>query len=150
MDFATLTAFLTPFLPKLLDLGTKTATGAATKVGETAGTKLTESAFNKAKAIWEKLFPKVAAKASAQEAAQDVANAPADPDFQSALRVQIKKILEADPALAEAVFQILEENAPDGTPGVQIVQTVIGDRNQVIGQMTGGKLLGNVTGDVNL
>ncbi|GAP99543.1 hypothetical protein [Leptolyngbya sp. NIES-2104] len=150
MDFATLTAFLSPFLPQLLDLGTKTAAGAATKVGETAGTKLTENAFNKAKALWEKLFPKVAVKASAQEAVQDVANNPDDPDFQSVLRVQLKKILEADAALAEVVFQILEEKAPDGTSGVQIVQTVVGNQNQMIGQMTGGKLLGNVTGDVNL
>lgn len=150
MDPATLTAFLAPFLPALLNLGAKAASGAATKAGETAGTKLTENALNKAKAIWEKLHPKVEAKEAAKEAAEDVAKAPDDEDLQTALRVQLKKILEADPDLAEAIAPILEENAPDGTPGTQIVQHVTGNQNQVIGQITGGKVIGNITGNVNL
>lgn len=79
MDPATLTAFLAPFLPALLKLGTKALEGAATKAGETTGVNLTESALNKATAIWEKLFPKVAAKEAAREAAEDVAKAPDDP-----------------------------------------------------------------------
>lgn len=150
MDPATLTAFLAPFLPALLNLGAKAASGAATKAGETAGTKLTENALNKAKAIWEKLHPKVEAKEAAKEAAEDVAKAPDDEDLQTALRVQLKKILEADSGLAEAIAQILQEDAPDGTPGTQIVQHVTGNQNQVIGQVTGGKVIGNITGDVNL
>ena len=145
-----LTAFLAPFLPALLDLGGKVAGGAAAKVGETAGSKLTEDALNKAKAIWAKLHPKVEAKESAKEAAADVAKAPDDADSQAALRVQLKKILEADPELAEAIAQLMQEAAPDGTPGTQIVQHVTGNQNQVIGQMTGGTLLGNVTGNVTL
>jgi hypothetical protein len=150
MDPATLTAFLAPFLPALLNLGAKAASGAATKAGETAGTKLTENALNKAKAIWEKLHPKVEAKEAAKEAVEDVAKVPDDEDLQTALRVQLKKILEADPDLAEAIAQILQEDAPDGTPGTQIVQHVTGNQNQVIGQVTGGKVIGNITGNVNL
>ena len=73
MDPATLTAFLAPFLPALLNLGAKAASGAATKAGETAGTKLTENALNKAIAVWEKLFPKVKAKEDAKIAAEQVA-----------------------------------------------------------------------------
>uniref|UniRef100_A0A7C3KC91 Uncharacterized protein n=1 Tax=Oscillatoriales cyanobacterium SpSt-418 TaxID=2282169 RepID=A0A7C3KC91_9CYAN len=150
MDPATLTAFLAPFLPILMKLGGKVLEGAAAKSGETAGTKLTENALKKAGAIWEKLFPKVEAKESAKEAAEDVAQAPNDADAQAALRLQLKKILESDPELAEAIAQIMEEDAPDGTPGTQIVQHVAGNQNQVIGQVTGGNVFGNVTGNVNL
>lgn len=150
MDPATLTAFLSPFLPALLNLGGKALEGMATKSGEAAGTKLTEHGLNKAKAIWEKLHPKVEAKEAAKEAAEDVAKAPKDADSQAALRVQLKKILEADPDLAAAIDKILKEDAPDGTSGTQIVQHVTGNQNQVIGQVTGGNVFGNVTGNVNL
>lgn len=150
MDPATLTAFLAPFLPTLIKLGGKVLEGVAAKSGETAGTELTKNALNKASAIWEKLFPKVQAKEAAKEAAEDVANAPNDADSQAALRVQLKKILESDADLAEAIAKIMQEDAPDGTPGTQIVQHVTGNQNQVIGQMTGGTVFGNVTGNVNL
>lgn len=150
MDFATLTAFLAPFLPALLNLGAKATAGAATKAGETAGTKLTENALNKAQAIWGKLHPKIEAKEAAKEAAADVANAPDDADAQAALRLQLKKILDSDPDLALAIAQIMEEDAPDGTPSTQIVQQVTGNQNQVIGQMTGGKVFGDVTGNITL
>jgi hypothetical protein len=150
MEPATLTAFLVPFLPVLLDLGQKAVAGAATKAGETAGTKLTENALNKARAVWEKLHPRVVEKPAAIEAATDVAIAPDDADLQTALRVQLKKILEADGELAAAIAQILAEPAADGTPGLEIVQTVTGNQNQVIGQVSGGNVFGNVTGNVTL
>jgi CHAT domain len=150
MDVATLTAFLAPFLPILLKFGSKAAGSSATKAGEITGTQLTEVALSKAKAIWEKLYPQVAAKASAQEAAEDVAKAPDDADSQAALRVQLKKILEADPDLAMAIAHLLESDAPDGIPSTQIIQHVTGNRNQAIGQVTGGQVFGNVTGGISI
>ena len=149
MDPATLTAFLAPFLPDLLNLGKKAVEGAATKTGETAGTKLTENALNKANAIWGKLHPKIEAKESAKEAAEDVAKAPDDDDSRASLRVQIKKILETDSDLAEAIDHILKADAPDGTSGTQIVQNVIGNKDQVIGKVSGGTII-NFAGNVNL
>jgi hypothetical protein len=148
MDPATLTAFLAPFLPALLNLGSKAATSAATKAGETAGIQLTDTALNKAKAVWEKLRPKVEAKESAKEAVKDVAKAPEDADSQAALRIQLKKILDADPALATAIAQILEY--ADSIAGTRVVQTVSGNQNQVIGQVSGGQVFGNIIGNVPL
>jgi hypothetical protein len=150
MEPVTLTAFLAPFLPTLLKIGGKALDVAATTSGEAAGTKLTESALNKAGAIWQKLFPKVEAKEAAKEAAEDVAKAPDDARAQASLELQLEKILNSDPSLAEAIAKIMEEEAPDGTPGTQIVQHVTGNQNQVIGQVTGGNVFGNVGGDVNL
>jgi hypothetical protein len=146
MEIATLTAFLTPFLPSLLKLGGK----AVEKATESASGKLGEAAFAKAQAIWAKLSPKVEAKEAATEAAIDVANSPEDEDSQAALRKQLKKLLEQDEELFKAIEQILAADAPDGTSGTQIVQNVTGDRNFTIGQMTGGKAIGNITGDVTM
>jgi hypothetical protein len=144
MDIVTLTAFITPFLPFLLKLGGK----AAEKATETAAGKFGEAAWNKAQAVWGKLSPKVYAKESAKEAAVDVANAPEDADFQVVLKIQLKKLLDQDEALANAIAQILQADGSDGTPGTQIVQNVKGDRNQVIGQVTGGQVFGNVEGNL--
>ena len=146
MEIATLTAFLSPFLPSLLNLGGK----AVVKATESASGKFGEAAFGKAQTVWAKLSPKVEAKEAAKEAAIDVANSPEDKDSQAALRVQLKKLLEQDEELFKAIAQILEADAPDGTPGTKIVQKVTGDGNQVIGQVLGGKVIGNITGDVTM
>ena len=142
MDIAVLATFLAPFLPTLMQLGNKAAEAAAGKFGE--------DAWNKAKAVWEKLHPKVEAKEAALEAATDVANNPEDEDLQAALRVQLKKLLEQDEALTKAIFQIMEEKAADGTPGMNIVQSVTGNQNQTLGQMSGGKVVGDVQGNVTM
>ena len=133
MNPVTLTAFLAPFLPVLLQL---TAEGAASRDRDTA------------QAIWQKLQPQVAARPSAQEAADDVAHHPDDPDAQAALRLQLKKILEADSTLAGAIDQLMQQ--ADGTSGTRITQTVTGNNNQTIGQVTGGQVFGNVTGGISL
>ena len=106
MDIALLVKILAPCLPFLMTMGNKAAEAASEKVGE--------DIWNKAKAIWAKLYPKVGAKPSAQEAAEDVAKAPEDEDLQASLRVQLKKILENDKPLAEEITKILQ--AESGQP----------------------------------
>jgi hypothetical protein len=143
MEIATLTAFLSPFLPTLLKLGGK----AVEKATESASGKFGEAAFKKAEAVWAKLSPKVEAKEAAKEAAINVANKPSD-RTQLVLEVQLEKLLEQDEELKKAIEQILKEDALDGTSGTQIVQNVTGNQNQVIGQVTGGNVFGNITGNV--
>ncbi len=145
MDIVTLTAFISPFLPFLIKLGGK----AAEKATESVAGKFGEASWAKAQAVWEKLSPKIEAKESAKEAAIDFANAPDDEDLQVALRVQLKKLLAQDEALANAIAQILQEDGSDGLPGTQIVQNVTGNRNQVVGQVNGGQVFGNVEGNVS-
>jgi hypothetical protein len=146
MDIATLTAFLSPFLPFLLKLGGK----AIDKSTESAAGKLGEAAFGKAQAVWGKLGPQVEAKESLKEAATDVANNPEDQDLQVVLKVQLQKLLKQDEELGKAIAEIMREDAADGTAGVQVVLTVTGNRNLVIGQVAGGKVIGNVDGDVSI
>ncbi len=143
MDAATLTAFLAPVLPFLLKVGSKAAEGAMQQVGV--------DTWGKAKAVWEKLRPKVEEKEAAKEAAEDVAAAPDDEDLQAALRVQLKKILEKNEALAKEIAQLMNSDAPTGLGGTTIQQKVTGDQNKSIGQMQGsGKVIGNVDGNVTM
>ena len=146
MNVAILTTFISPFLPFLLNLG-KQATEKAT---ESAAEKFGEAAWEKAKSIWQVLHPKVKTKESVQEAINDVTNQPKDEDFQTVLRVQLKKLLEQDQALSRQISEIMEGDASDGTPGIQIIQNVTGNQNQVFGQMSGGQIFGNVQGNVTI
>lgn len=142
MDIALLVSFLTPCLPFLVKLGDKAA--------EKAGEKLGEDTWGKAKAIWAKLQPKVEAKEAAKEAVADVATNPEDADSQAALRKQLAKILEGDGNLMVEISQLLAE-ATATAGAVQIRQTVTGDRNQVIGTLSGqAKAIGSVEGNVTL
>lgn len=132
MEIATLTAFISPFLPFLLKLGTK----ATEKATETAAGKFGEAAWSKAQAVWEKLSPKVEANEVAKQAMIDVANNPKDEDLQASLRVQLKKLLNQDQDLAKAMAQILQEDTSDGTSGIQVIQTVTGDKNVTFEKIT--------------
>jgi len=103
MDIATLVTLLSPCLPFLLNLGNKIVEGASQKIGEDTWTT--------AKAIWTKLHPHIEAKAAAMEAVTDLTNHPDDVDFQASFRVQLKKILEADPELSADITKILADAA---------------------------------------
>jgi hypothetical protein len=102
-----LTTFLAPALPYLVSGGEGLIQEAGKKLGE-GGPEILKS-------LWAKLRPKVEEKPAAAEAAQDVAKAPEDPDSQAALRVQLRKILEADPSLAAEIARLLETASPKTT-----------------------------------
>ncbi len=104
MDIAALTAFLAPFLPSLMKLGNKAA--------ETAAGKFGEDAWNKAKAVWEKLYPKVEAKEEAKVAVQQVVAKPESEARQAVLREELETLLKENPDLAAALAQIMESDSP--------------------------------------
>lgn len=139
MDIGELTQSLSttliPLLPYLLKVGEKAA--------EEAGKKIGGETWDWAKDLWARLRPKVEAKPSALEAAQYVAQTPEDKDAQAALRMQIKKLLAEDEALAEEVTQWLEKARAAG-----ITVTASGDRSVA----TGGDVSGSniITGDRNI
>ncbi len=127
-------AFLLPLLPYLLKAGDKAA--------EEAGKKLGEAAWEKAKALWHKLHPKIEAKPAALEAVQEVANNPQDADAAAALRLQLRKLLSEDQALAAEIARLWGEAQAAGV-------TVIagGDRSIAIGGSVSGSTI--ITGDQN-
>jgi len=135
---AQLVQFLAPYLSYLVK-GLKLAgQEAAKKLGE----KASEQGFDQAKALWEKLRPKVEAKPAALEAVQDAAEHPDDEDALAALRLQLKKLLAEDQALAQELARLLPQSGLAG-------QTVIasGERSVAVGGDVSGSVI--LTGDHN-
>jgi hypothetical protein len=140
MTISDITAFISPFLPVLLKLGDN----AVSKAAGSAAAKFGEAAFHKAQTAWNELWPKIEVKETALEAVVDVANNPEDVKFQTVLEVQFEKLFKQDQELLKLISQILQEDSADGVPGVQIVQNVIGNKNQTIGRMEGGLMIGTI------
>lgn len=132
MEIAALTSFLAPFMTYLLKAGEP--------VAEEAARKINEKGWDYAKALWAKLWPKVAEEPAARGAAEDLADEPDDGDRQAALRVQLKKLLSADPALAQELARVWEQAEAD-----RVVVSVIGDRSVGIGGSVTGSTI--ITGD---
>ncbi len=125
-----LVTFLTPFLPYLLKAGERAA--------EEAGKKLGSDAWEKAKTLWGRLR----GKERVVHAAQDLAESPDDPDVQAALRLQLKKALEADQALVAEVARLWKEAE---AAGVTVIAS--GDRSVAIGGSVSGSAI--ITGNRN-
>ena len=147
MDLATLTAFLAPCLPFLVKkVGEPALDGAVSKLGE--------ETWERAKAIWLKLWPKVESDAAAKMAAEKLANKPDSEAWKEALQEELAAILQKDAALTEAIAEILQTK-PAGGSSNYIQQRVETNQGQMVGQMVGGiaKNIGkidSVQGDVNL
>jgi hypothetical protein len=128
-----LVTLLIPFLPYLVK---------GDEVAEEAESKFGAAAWERAKTLWGKLHPKVAAKAAAQEAVQDAAAAPDNEDAKAALRVQLKKLLADDPGLAEEIARQLS-----GAQAAGVVVTASGPRSVAVGGSIKGSTI--TTGDQN-
>ena len=92
--------------------------------------------------LWDKLRPKVETRPAALEAIQDAADHPDDEDALAALRLQLKKLLAEDEALAKELAHLLAQARPAG----QTV-TASGNRSVAIGGSVSGSVI--VTGDRN-
>ena len=139
MDIVAVTALLSSRLPYLLKLGDKAA--------ESMGSEMGKALWETAKKIWEKLRPKVDEKKSILKAVEAVVESPDDDSCKVFFQNQLQKLLEENPDLAEAIAKILQESPPL-TPSAQINQTVDKNEGLVIGQMTGGKAIGRIDGNI--
>ena len=139
MDIIALTGLLTPFLPFLIKFGENSA--------ETAGRKFGEDGWNKAKKIWDELHPKVEAKEDAKIAAEQLAAKPDSEARKALFREELETLLKENPDLAKAIAQIMEEGSPTAS-GTQITQNVENNEGLMIGQMTGGKAVGRIDGNI--
>jgi hypothetical protein len=96
----TLTTFLAPAMPFLVKGGEDLV--------KQAGKKLGEGGLDLAKKLWQKLRPKTEENPVAQKATKEIAAAPDDDDARAMLRLQLRKILEADPSLAAELERMME------------------------------------------
>ncbi len=148
MDVAILTTFLAPCLPFLLK-----------KVGEpalsAAATKLGQDTWDKATAIWKKLYPPVEAEAAANIAATKLAEKPDSEVWKAALQEELETLFKKDQGLADIIAKILQDNDGVDKGGVQIQQTAGTVEGQMIGQMQNSQAknigsIGSVDGNVTL
>jgi hypothetical protein len=115
---------LTPFLPLLVKVGE----GAA----DEAGHGLARGAGAAARSVWRLLRPHLSSRAAARDAVADAAARPQDPDARAALRLQVRKLLEEDPALAARLSRVL----PVSVRGRGNRVAVAGDRSVVAGRIS--------------
>ncbi|MBD1919432.1 MULTISPECIES: hypothetical protein [Cyanophyceae] len=139
MDPATLTAFLVPFLPYLLKTGSAVADTASKHFSETMGTTLGTQAYEKAKALWSKLQPKVISKPMAKGAAEQLAQTPDNSEAQKLLISQLKQLLAEDKTLAAEIQEMMSEDEEMVSQVITntITQQTKGDHNKVIGVVHG-------------
>jgi len=129
--------WLAPFLPYLVKGAKMAGEEAVKQVGE----EFTEDAWEQAKALWHKLRPAMEARPTAAEALDDLERHPDDEDARAALRLQVRKTLEADPALAHEVAEMLQR--------VRIAGRVEAEYIAPGGEATGAKI-GAVRGTVDI
>lgn len=111
---ASTVALLAPLLGKALDKGVE-------EVGKAAAT-----------GILSKLKDKLS-HAGAKEALEDLSKQPTDADTQAALRRQLVKAMEADPAMGEVVKTWLGEATPQAAEiGINQTANTQGNNNTVI------------------
>ncbi|MBN3940123.1 hypothetical protein [Nostoc sp. NMS9] len=148
MDIVTLTTFLTPFLPYLLKVGEKATEEAGKKFGEGFGA----NAWEKAKALWSQLQPKVEEKPMAKGAAEELANSPNDADAKETLQKQLKKFLDEDKNLYAEIARLMQEDSEAISQVVNTFnQTISGDDNVVQNIAgDGNKAIGRVGGDATI
>ena len=122
-----------PCLPLLLTGVEKATDGAIAKMGE--------EVWDLAKSLWQKLWTKGKDNSAVELATQKLAAEPESLVWQPAFQAALTDLLTQDTALAEALSAIISESVVEADK-VTIRQTVFGNQNQVIGQMTGGTVIG--------
>ena len=123
-------SFLMPLLPYLLKFGDKAA--------EEVGKKIGGEAWDKAKALWDKLRR----KKSVEQVAQTAAALPDNQALREALREEIARALQEDGALREEVARLWGEAEAAG-----VTVTASGERSVAIGGDVSGSII--ITGDRN-
>ena len=92
------------------------ATAAVAKWGESALTKASDTAATESVKLGQRLLARIFSRAKAKEpikaAVTDLAETVDDPDFQAALRAQLKKILRDDAELAAELAEMLAAAGP--------------------------------------
>lgn len=138
-----ITILLAPTMPDLQRVQGKTSE----EVSESLRTDSLESVQE----LWQRLRPRLEGRASAMDAVADLVSEPDNPDVQAAFRVQLRKILIDDPALASDLAGFLEK-----TPLVQPVNYAVNTGSGSIAQRrgvaagAGGVAVGRDAGNIHV
>ena len=135
MDFSSLVQLLAPALPALLAMK-----DAAVDEGKKAIAKqIVTKGGEDLQKLWQTLQPQIVTRETANIAATELARAPESVSWQTILQAEIERILRADGTLAAEVTTLCKALQP------KIEQQVTGDSNQILGSMSGGTAIANVS-----
>ncbi len=123
---------LVPYLPLLMN-------GAVTQIGKSS----VEIAV---KEIWKIIETVLKAKDDARIAAEQLVAKPDSEPRRAVFLEELETLLNENPDLANAIAQIMAES----NIGTQINQLSTGNGAQTIGQVLGGKVFGNVAGNLTI
>ncbi len=123
---------LIPYLPLLMN-------GAFTQIGKS-------SVEIVVKEIWKKIEPVLKAKDDARIAAEQLVAKPDSEPRRAVFQEELEILLKENPDLAREISQVLAKS----NIGIQINQTSTGDGVQMIGQVSEGKVFGNVAGNLTI
>lgn len=126
MDSATIGAIAATAISILTPYLTNAADAAARQLGDE---------------VYKKLKARLSKKPAAQEALTDVEKSPQDADLQTALRAQIKKLLEEDHAFATELQEMFKKSGKAET-GATIIKQKAGKNAKQIGQVYGNVTFG--------
>lgn len=137
-----LAAFLAPFLPYLLKAGEKAA--------EELGKGLGGAAWERAKALWARLRPRVEAQPAVRQAVQEVAADPQNAQKQETLAQALARVLQEDESLrAEAkviVSDLQVEAVREGGRVTGVWVTTPKGRMLIQSKVRAGDVSGEVVG----
>jgi len=130
MEVSVLVSILAPCLGVLLT----GVNAAAQEIGKAVAPEL----LDHAKRLWARLRPHVESKPSAMEAADDVAERPDDERARAALELQLEKLLDERPELAQELAPLVRSAIAAGV-------VAVGERSVAVGGNVSGGVI--VTGD---
>lgn len=150
MDITALVNSIAPYVivaaPYLKQLSSAAGEEATKEISKRAAKKLGEGSWGLAESIWQRFHgAKAEMHTAINSALSDIADNPDDADTHAALRVQLRKALKEDSAMAEAIAQLLREA---GSTNIE------GERNVTFGDNASDNIVatgdGIVVGDSNI
>ena len=139
MDAVTIAALLSPCLPALVKVGGQTIA----HLSEISA-KVGAETWELAQQVWEKLSPALAEQADAKLAAEQAAAKPESSARQAVFQEELAALLADRPNLVAEIAQLMQDSEMPAQ-AVQINQTIQSNTGQVIGQMTGGQMIGQIS-----
>lgn len=131
-------ASVSVLVPYLHSIGKEFVKG----IGQEIGNKTGETAWNKAKHLYEFIKSKVISKPDAKKVIEALEKSPNDADTQAAVRFQLKEWMMTDETFAKELNEIVK-NVSDAKPDTVFNTTILGNVKKYV-------QIGNVEGDVNL
>jgi hypothetical protein len=128
---AVLATFLAPFLPYLVRKGEAVADKAIDTLGG--------AAWERARAMWGKLRPRIDEKEAAREVVDAVATNPDDEAARGALQFQLRTLLEGNPALADELDRMVQEARQAGVMADNGAVIIHGDVKADRGSVAAGR-----------